>query len=140
MLERQDKTSMAWSVEVRVPFLDHRLVENIVNIPSRYKYKDDNEKYLLKESFRDIIPPAIINREKKPFPFPVDPMSVYKQKNIANDLIQSGTSRISHYFDKKMTNDFLNKKNGFKGIDSLAIFRTSHSLIGLEMWHKAFGV
>ncbi|MBC2714568.1 MAG: asparagine synthase (glutamine-hydrolyzing) [Desulfobacteraceae bacterium] len=140
MLERQDKTSMAWSVEARVPFLDHRLVENIVNIPSRYKFKDDNEKYLLKESFRDIIPPVIINRKKKPFPFPVDPMSVYRQKNIANDLVQSGTSRISHYFDKKMTNNFFNKKNEFKGIDSLAIFRTSHSIIALEMWHKAFGV
>ncbi len=140
MLERQDKASMAWGVEVRVPFLDHRLVEYVANIPSRYKFKDDTEKYILKESFRGFLPSEIIDRKKKPFPFPVDPRSVYDQKNTANELVQSGNSKIANYFNKKETNDFFNKKNNFEGIDSLAIFRTSHAMIALELWHKAFGV
>ena len=140
MLERQDKMSMAWSVEARVPFLDHRLVEYIVNIPSRYKVRDDSEKYILKESFRGFIPNEIIERKKKPFPFPIDPKSILTQKNIANELVQSGNSGIAHYFKKKETDDFFNNRNEFKGIDSLAIFRTSHAMIALELWHKAFGV
>jgi len=140
MLERQDKTSMAWGVETRVPFLDHRLVEYIVNIPSKHKVRNSTEKYILKESFRGFIPPEVIDRKKKPFPFPVDPKSVYKQKNDANDLVQSGNARIANYFNKKETNDFFNKKNKFKGIDNLAIFRTSYNMISLELWHEAFGV
>lgn len=140
MLERQDKTSMAWGVEARVPFLDYRLVEYVVNIPSEYKIRNGVEKYILKEIGRGFIPPDIIDRKKKPFPFPVDPKSIYNQKNIANDLIQSGNSRIADYFKKKDTNDFFNKKNKFEKIDNLAIFRTSYALIALELWHKAFGV
>lgn len=140
MLERQDKTSMAWGVETRVPFLDHRLVEYIVNIPSKYKIKDSSEKYILKESFRDFIPADIINRKKKPFPFPIDPKSVIIQRNTASDLVQSGNSRIAGYFNKKETDDFFHKRNKFKNIDNLAIFRTSYAMIALELWHKAFGI
>jgi len=140
MLERQDKTSMAWGVEARVPFLDHRFVQYIANIPSIYKLKNDNEKFILKDSFKDFLPAEIINRKKKPFPFPVDPRSIIKQKNIANELVQSGTSNISNYFKKKETDNFFNKRGNYREIDNLAIFRTSHSMIFLEIWHEVFGV
>ncbi len=140
MLERQDKASMAWGVEARVPFLDHRIVEYIMNIPSKYKIRNGIEKYILRESFRDLIPSEIINRKKKPFPFPIDPKSIFKQKNIANDLVQSGHSQIAKYFNKKETDDFFNKREKYKGLDNLAIFRTSYAMISLELWHKAFGV
>jgi asparagine synthase (glutamine-hydrolysing) len=138
MLERQDKTSMAWSVESRVPFLDHHLVEFVSNMPSQYKMKNDVEKYILKEVSRDILLEDIINRKKKPFPFPIDPKSIIEQKNNALELVQSGNSRISQYFDKKMIHDFFNKKNQFANIDNLAIFRTSYALIALDLWHKVF--
>ena len=140
MLERQDKTSMAWGVETRVPFLDHRLVEYVVNIPSKLKIKNDIEKYILKESFRNIIPSEIIDRKKKPFPFPVDPKSILTQRNTAIELVQSSKSSVSAYFDKKKTEDFFMKRDTFKNIDNLAIFRTSYAMIALEQWHKAFGV
>ena len=140
MLERQDKTSMAWGVETRVPFLDHRLVEYVVNIPSKFKIKGDIEKYVLKESFRHFMPSEIIDRKKKPFPFPVDPKSVMAQRNRALELVQSSDSGISAYFDKTKTEDFLKKRNKYKNIDNLAIFRTSYAMIALEHWHKAFGV
>ncbi|MCP4633213.1 MAG: asparagine synthase (glutamine-hydrolyzing) [candidate division Zixibacteria bacterium] len=140
MLERQDKTSMAWGIETRVPFLDHRLVELVANIPSKYKISGESEKHILKESFKDFIPSEIIDRKKKPFPFPIDPDSIIKQRNIANKLVQSGNSRIANYFDKKNTDDFFHKRNKFKNIESLAIFRTSFAMIAVEQWHKAFGV
>ncbi|SHK10333.1 asparagine synthase (glutamine-hydrolyzing) [Paramaledivibacter caminithermalis] len=140
MLERQDKTSMAWSVEARVPFLDHRLVEYVANVPSNYKVRNDVEKFILKEIAREILPTEVVNRKKKPCPFPIDPKTIYVRKNIANDLVQSSSSKISQYFNKKAVNDFFNKKNRFKNIDNLAIFRTSYALISLEAWHKTFGV
>ncbi|WP_010494746.1 asparagine synthase (glutamine-hydrolyzing) [Paenibacillus elgii] len=140
MLERQDKTSMAWGIEARVPFLDYRIVDYVANIPSAYKLKDGKEKIILKEIARGLLPKEIVERKKRPFPFPVDPKSVVVQKNIANELIQSGNSKISAYFDKRAANDFFNKKNGYEHMDNLAIFRTSHALIALECWHKTFGV
>ncbi len=140
MLERQDKTSMAWGVESRVPFLDHGIVEFVVNIPSKWKLNGKNEKFILKEAGRDLLPSGIVERKKKPFPFPIDPQSIIRQKKQANALVQSDSSRIAHYFKKKETDDFFKKRNRFKHIDNLAVFRTSHALISLELWHKAFGV
>lgn len=140
MLERQDKTSMAWGVESRVPFLDHRLVEYVVNMPSRYKIHNGIEKYILKEASRRILPQEVIDRKKKPCPFPIDPMTLHRNKNKAKELIASGNSKIAQYFDKTKVNHLLDRKEQYKNIDSLAIFRTSFSLISLEKWHRAFGV
>jgi asparagine synthase (glutamine-hydrolysing) len=140
MVERQDKTSMAWAVEARVPFLDHRLVEYVANVPSQYKMHQGIEKFILKEIGKEILPAEITGRKKKPLPFPIDPKTVIKQRNIANDLVQSGNSKISAYFDKKRTDAFFNKRDYFKKVDNLAIFRTSYALIALEVWHKVFGV
>jgi asparagine synthase (glutamine-hydrolysing) len=140
MLERQDKTSMAWAVECRVPFLDHRFVEYVANLPSSLKVKDGMEKHILKESFRGLLPDRIIDRKKKPFPFPVDPKSIVRMKRRASDLVHSGDSPISRYFDARKCDDFFNKQNEFKGLDSLAVFRTSYALISLDMWHRAFGI
>lgn len=138
MLERQDKTSMAWGLEVRAPFLDHRLVELAANMPSIYKYRNGVEKYILKEIAANILPKSIVDRQKKPLPFPIDPRTLYERKNFALELTQSGGSHISQYFDKKKAKAFFEKKDGFEGMDNLAIFRTSYALIVLELWHKVF--
>lgn len=139
MVERQDKTSMAFGIEARVPFLDHRLVEYVANIPFDYKLRNGEEKYILKQSSAGILPQDIVQRKKKPLPFPVDPKSIYVQRNIANELVQNSNSKISYLFDKKSTNDFFNRKGKFINVDSLAIFRTSYALIALEKWYKVFG-
>jgi asparagine synthase (glutamine-hydrolysing) len=140
MLERQDKASMAWSVEARVPYLDRRLVEYVFRMPSQWKLNNGNEKFILKRAFECMLPPQVHQRKKKPFPFPVDPRSIYEQRGMANELAQSGTSRISQYFDKKKVGEFLFKRNEFSGIDNLAVFRTSFALIALERWHRAFQI
>ena len=64
LLERLDKTSMAWGVESRVPFLDHRLVEFVVNMPSSYKSVPGCEKRLLKSIGEDLLPEAVVKRKK----------------------------------------------------------------------------
>ncbi|MNO18771.1 Asparagine synthetase [glutamine-hydrolyzing] 3 [compost metagenome] len=140
MLERQDKTSMASGVEVRVPFLDYRMVECIMNLPSGYKVRDHTEKWFLKQISRPLLPVEVVDRKKKPFPFPIDPKSIVSQRELAIELLTSGNSKVSSYFDKKKTCDFLNKRGAYRGLDSLAVFRTSHALIALELWHKTFGV
>jgi len=60
-----DKMSMAYSVEARVPFLDHKLWEFCAGVPPHYKLKGRTEKYLLRRATRDILPPATRTRPKK---------------------------------------------------------------------------
>jgi asparagine synthase (glutamine-hydrolysing) len=140
MLERLDKTSMAWGVESRVPFLDHRLVEYVVRMPSLHKATRDSEKLLLKSIAADVLPPEIIARRKRPVPIPVDPRTVLAERERANALVQSPRSRIGGFFIPRRVDDFFRKRAEFARTDNLALYRTSHALIALEAWFNAFEV
>jgi asparagine synthase (glutamine-hydrolysing) len=72
LLMRVDKMSMAASVEARVPFLDHRLVEYSMKIPRALKLKGGVPKYLLKKAMEGIVPRNIIERKKQGFAAPVN--------------------------------------------------------------------
>lgn len=66
-----DRMMMASSVEGRVPFLDHRLIELAARIPPKYKLKALKEKHILKEAFRDLLPASITDRPKQPYRAPI---------------------------------------------------------------------
>jgi asparagine synthase (glutamine-hydrolysing) len=68
LLTRKDRMSMANSLEVRVPFADHRLVQYAFNIPPEIKLLGGREKGLLREAFRGLLPDDIITRKKSPYP------------------------------------------------------------------------
>jgi asparagine synthase (glutamine-hydrolysing) len=72
LLMRVDKVTMATSVEARVPFLDHRLVEYSMTIPTKLKVKGGDPKYILKKAVEGIIPQNIIYRKKQGFAAPVN--------------------------------------------------------------------
>lgn len=139
MLERLDKTSMAWGVESRVPFLDHRLVEFVLTMPSHYKAGPGEEKRLLKSLAAHLLPEDVVRRRKRPVPTPVDPKTLFNERKRANERVQS-PSGIGRYFDRKRVDDFLKKRGDYAGVDDLAIYRTSHALIALDAWHSTFGV
>lgn len=71
LLMRVDKMTMATSVEARVPFLDHKLVEYVLAIPQSVKVPEFRTKYLLKKAVRGLIPDEIIDRPKQGFAVPV---------------------------------------------------------------------
>ncbi|TSA45715.1 asparagine synthase (glutamine-hydrolyzing) [bacterium] len=71
LLARADKMTMAHSIEGRVPFLDKRLVELALNMPSNIKTKNGNTKYILKKAVEGIIPDEIIQRKKQGFGTPI---------------------------------------------------------------------
>ena len=70
LLMKQDQMSMAASIESRVPFLDHELVEHVVRIPAQYKIRGVTTKAILREALRDRVPRAILRRRKLGFPVP----------------------------------------------------------------------
>ncbi len=71
LLMRVDKITMATSVEARVPFLDHALVEFAMTIPRELKYRDGETKWILKKALEGILPNDIIYRKKQGFGLPV---------------------------------------------------------------------
>src|SRR6266566_3698357 len=73
LLMKQDQMSMAGSIESRVPFLDHKLVEFAARIPARYKVRAFSGKYLLRRAMAHRLPPEVLRRSKKGFPTPIRP-------------------------------------------------------------------
>src|ERR1700739_2207394 len=71
LLIKADKITMANSLELRVPLLDHRLLEFAAALPSSYKVRKFVTKYILKKALKDRIPRKIMNRKKTGFPVPV---------------------------------------------------------------------
>ena len=70
LLMKQDQMSMAASIESRVPFLDHELVEFTARIPARYSISGMAGKYILKRAVEDLLPKSIVYRQKMGFPTP----------------------------------------------------------------------
>jgi asparagine synthase (glutamine-hydrolysing) len=73
LLMKQDQMSMAASIESRVPFLDHKLVEFAARIPARYKVRRFSGKYLLRRAMAHRLPPEVLRRSKKGFSTPIRP-------------------------------------------------------------------
>jgi len=72
LIRKQDTMSMAASIESRVPFLDHKLVEFAAQVPPEHKIRHHQGKYLVKQAMRQILPEAIIKRKKMGFPVPIN--------------------------------------------------------------------
>lgn len=101
LLMRVDKMSMAVSVEGRVPFLDHKLVEFALHIPTHFKYRNGVTKYILKKSAEGILPHDIIYRKKMGFAAPTKRW--FKQgayfKPYFMDLLKTNRIALSEHFD-----------------------------------------
>ena len=72
MLQKVDLMSMANSLEVRTPFLDHHIIDFAFSLPAEYKINKTMKKRILQDSFRDILPEELYNRPKKGFEVPLD--------------------------------------------------------------------
>jgi asparagine synthase (glutamine-hydrolysing) len=89
LLRDTDATSMANSLEVRVPFLDHRLVEYVARLPKETKYSAGVPKSLLVEAMNDLVPEEVVGQTKRTFTLPWDvwlrgPLGVRLSQDLAN--------------------------------------------------------
>ncbi|MGH3864844.1 MAG: asparagine synthase (glutamine-hydrolyzing) [Pseudonocardiaceae bacterium] len=87
LLDRKDRISMAVGLEVRVPFCDHRLVEYVYNTPWSLKTFDGREKSLLRAAAADMLPQAVSERVKSPYPSTQDPDYADALQQQAKELL-----------------------------------------------------
>jgi asparagine synthase (glutamine-hydrolysing) len=87
-----DRVAMAHSLEIRMPYLDYRLIEFIGKVPSYLKIRGLTEKFILKKLYKDILPDSILNRQKHPFRAP-----------IKNSLLNNNLQFVDYYLsDEKL--------------------------------------
>ncbi|MBW1782943.1 MAG: hypothetical protein JRL30_19650 [Deltaproteobacteria bacterium] len=84
-----DRASMAFSLEVRVPLLDHRVVEFTSAIPDRLKYRKGKGKYLLRKLLSRYVPEALFERPKMGFGMPIDSWFRGELKELLLDYLSA---------------------------------------------------
>ncbi|MFF4383807.1 asparagine synthase (glutamine-hydrolyzing) [Kitasatospora sp. NPDC001547] len=107
LLDRKDRMSMANGLEVRVPFCDHRLVQYVFNAPWAMKSFDGREKSLLRAAVRDVLPAAVAERPKSPYPVTTDPHYPAKLRAELARLAAEGTSPALDLLDRRRLADAL---------------------------------
>jgi len=134
LLLKADKMTMANGLELRVPFLDHKLVEFAASLPANLKLRGSTGKHLLRETMKDVLPKRIIDRSKKGFPVPTESWLRGDLKNFVHDTLLSSTSACRDYMDYRVIERIVNeheqgKENRRQEIWTLLIF---------EIWHRLF--
>lgn len=129
-----DKTSMANSLEVRVPFLDYRLVEFIESLPPALKLKWLTGKYLHKKALKKWLPKDMIYRKKKGFAHPIADWLRKSMKPIIDDCLLSNNSSLNRYFDQSYIKHIYLKH--LEGKEQY--MRHIYLLVSLELWHRTF--
>ncbi|WP_332651774.1 asparagine synthase (glutamine-hydrolyzing) [Lysinibacillus sp. 54212] len=107
LLERKDRMSMGASLEVRVPFSDHRLVEYVWNIPWSLKTLGGQEKGILRKAAEGIVPDEIVNRKKNPYPKTYHPAYTNGVKLLLEDVLQQKSSILYELFQKAQLEELL---------------------------------
>ncbi len=136
LLRWEDLNAMHFSIESRVPFLDHRLVEATLSTPSNQKISDGETKYILREALKDILPDKITQRkDKKGFSNPRDKwFRTEKFKNYIFELINSDSFKNRGYFDSIIANE--QYKKHLEG--TIDVSREIWKWINLEIWFQKF--
>jgi len=134
ILTKVDRMSMANSLEARAPFLDHKLIEFVSNIPSEMKMRDGQSKYILKKAMQGIIPNEILYREKQGFGMPINEwIKAQLQTRIHSDLTETRTVERG-YFERSYIDGLLTEQSSGRRDNSYAIWL----LWMLELWHRKF--
>jgi asparagine synthase (glutamine-hydrolysing) len=134
LLMKQDQMSMAASVESRVPFLDHTLVEFAAGIPDRLKIRGRTQKYVLKEALQHLLPRGIVHRKKMGFPTPLAHwLREPKAERLYADL-RSPQGLLAAYFDLQQVNALINRHRSGTEDATDRIWR----LLNLQLWGDLF--
>jgi asparagine synthase (glutamine-hydrolysing) len=107
ILVKSDRMSMAHSVEVRPPFLDHRIIEFAATLPPELKIRGSRQKFLLKEVMRDKLPPVVLSRSKVGFDIPAHEWMRGVLRPMLLDTLNSGLAEYPNLFRTDEVNRLL---------------------------------
>ena len=134
LLMKQDQMSMATSLESRVPFLDHKLVEFTARLPQRLKLRGWTTKYILRESMKDVLPAAILKRPKMGFPVPIGAWFRGPYSYLLDEFVLSSRALERGIFEPDFVRDLVRRhQSGGENHDERL-----WALVNFEMWQRRF--
>jgi asparagine synthase (glutamine-hydrolysing) len=101
LLDRKDRMSMAFGLELRVPFCDHRLVEYVWNVPWTMKNYQNREKGLLRHALTGLLPDDVLWRKKSPYPKTHNPEFLEIVRRRALTILDDHTSPVLQFVNAK---------------------------------------
>jgi len=128
LLVKVDRASMAVSLEVRVPMLDHLLLETLFSIPHELRFKDGRTKYLLRQAMADRLPQITLTRSKMGFGSPLDSWLSPGNRKWVKDLLRGGAAVQMGL----LRNDVLDRIAPTRGKWAFKVWM----LVVLEMWAR----
>ena len=134
ILTKMDKMSMATSVEARVPFLDHHLVEFVAALPISLKVRTLGTKRLLRRAMADLLPPHTLARRKHAFLVPVDQWLRGPLSGFLRDVLHTRQIKKRGWFDPRQVEAMVDAHT--KGITLYG--QPLWNLLCLELWARAF--
>jgi len=128
-----DRLSMWHSLEVRVPYLDHKLVEYCAKIPTNLKIKGMKKKYLLKKVAAKYLPEKTVHRRKRGFTCPMSEWLKKDLRNMCYDILESGKIKQEGIFDANKINEILQAHFSGRAMNDTLIW----SLLIFECWFQS---
>ena len=134
LLMKQDQMSMAASIESRVPFLDHKLVEYASTLPDQWKLNGWTTKRVLREAMKGLLPESILERPKMGFPVPFANWTRGAWNDVVREVLLDRRSRERGIIDPDAVDRLLadHAAGSTDGGDRI------WTLLNLELWHRTF--
>ena len=134
LLMKQDQMSMAASVESRVPFLDHPLVEFVTGLPDRLKLRGFTTKRILRESMKGVLPPSILARRKMGFPVPVSSWFRGRWRDLLTQFVLGDRARERGIFDSDEVGRLVGEHVSGRAEHGARLW----ALLNFELWQRRF--
>ncbi|MEE8415690.1 MAG: asparagine synthase (glutamine-hydrolyzing) [Desulfobacterales bacterium] len=134
LLMKVDKMAMANSLEVRSPFLDHKLIEFVAQIPERMKLRGSIGKYVLKQAVKQIVPEEIIQRRKHGFNVPIQTWLTGWLEEYARDILSESNLRQQGIINPEYVHDLWSSMRG----NTYNYDRRIWLLLMFQIWYGIF--
>jgi asparagine synthase (glutamine-hydrolysing) len=133
LLIKADRMTMANSIELRVPYLDHKVLEFAASLPANYKLRGWTRKYIAKKALGKRLPREILARKKMGFPVPYESWLRKDVKSWVSEVLLDRETIDRGYFQRRAIENLL-AADSLSNTYSKEIF----SLLILELWHRTF--
>ncbi len=134
LLMKQDQMSMATSIESRVPFLDHKLVEYSCGLPERMKLRGGTTKYVLRESMKDVLPAPILSRSKMGFPVPIASWFRGAYRSVIDEYLLSDRAMARGIFNPDFVRQLVRRHQTSGENHDERLW----ALVNFEIWQRQF--
>ncbi len=134
LLERGDRVTMAASLEARMPFVDHEIAGYLSTLPDHFRVRGMQTKWLFRQTMKQILPAAILERPKVGFRVPVNEWFRGTMRDYLYDHLTGAESKTRAFYDSDALNNILRAHvDGRQNHEKLL-----WSLLTLELWHRQY--